>query len=92
MDRSAYLNELGTYIVVFMYWKKDTKVERMRRWAKEKNDKKKKQLIGVKGLFKNFATELEQGLKDGTPRVDQSKKSRSRSSGAPSPQSGGAPA
>jgi len=92
MDRTAFLTEQGTQIVVFMYWKKDTKVERMRRWAKEKNDKKKKQLIGVKGLFKNFATELEQGLKDGTPRVDQSKKSRSRSSGAPSPQSGGAPA
>jgi len=91
MDRSAYLNELGTYIVVFMYWKKDTKVERMRRWAKEKNDKKKKQLVGVKGLFKNFATELEQGLKDGTPRTDASKR-KGKSSGAPSPKSGGQPA
>jgi len=91
MDRSAYLSELGAQIVVFMYWKKDTKVERMRRWAKEKNDKKKKQLVGVKGLFKNFATELEQGLKDGTPRTDASKR-KGKSSGAPSPKSGGQPA
>jgi len=41
---------------------------------KEKNEKRKQQLNGVKGLFKNFAAELETGLKQGTPRVEVKKK------------------
>jgi len=70
MGRAAELQEENTMIVYFWYWKREAKVERMRRYARDKNTKKKQQLIGVKGLFKNFASELEQGLKDGTPRVD----------------------
>jgi len=70
MDRAAQATEDSTTIVIFWYWKREVKVERMRRFARDKNTKKKQQLIGVKGLFKNFANELEAGLKDGTPRVD----------------------
>merc|ERR1711943_64962 len=69
MDRAAAAAEMSTLIVIFWYWKRETKVERMRRYARDKNTKKKQQLIGVKGLFKNFASELEAGLKYGTPRV-----------------------
>jgi len=69
MERSAAATETSTLLVIFWYWKRETKVERMRRYARDKNTKKKQQLIGVKGLFKNFANELESGLKDGTPRV-----------------------
>merc|ERR1712093_903372 len=68
MDRSAAATEMSTLIVIFWYWKRETRVERMKRYARDKNNKKKQQLIGVKGLFKNFANELEAGLKDGTPR------------------------
>merc|ERR1719359_1503991 len=64
MDRAAELTETSTLIVIFQYWKREAKVERMRRYARDKNTKKKQQLIGVKGLFKNFANELEAGLKD----------------------------
>merc|ERR1719390_35214 len=83
MDRAAAAAEQSTLIVIFWYWKRETKVERMRRYARDKNTKKKQQLIGVKGLFKNFANELEAGLKDGTPRAEgvvQKKRS-----GRPSP-------
>merc|ERR1711871_1592461 len=76
MSRSAELTELGTYTVIFKLWLKEVKVERMRRWAKDKNIKKKNQLLGVKGLFRNFANELEAGLKEGTPRVDTIKKKK----------------
>merc|ERR1711959_584823 len=69
MDRAAAATDNSTLIVIFWYWKRETKVERMKRYARDKNQKKKQQLIGVKGLFKNFANELEAGLKDGTPRT-----------------------
>mmetsp|Transcript_37372 Transcript_37372/g.59887 ORF Transcript_37372/g.59887 Transcript_37372/m.59887 type:complete len:529 (+) Transcript_37372:104-1690(+) len=82
MDRAAELTEQGALIVIFKLWLKEVKVERMRRWAKDKNVKKKNQLLGVKGLFRNFANELEAGLKEGTPRVDPKKKH-----GYPSPKS-----
>jgi hypothetical protein len=69
MDRSAAATEMSSLIVIFWYWKRETRVERMRRYAKDKNLKKKQQLVGVKGLFKNFANELEAGLQGGTPRA-----------------------
>merc|ERR1711988_775021 len=80
MDRSAEAAENNVLILFFWYWKREVKTARMTRYAKEKNSKKKQQLIGVKGLFKNFANELEAGLKEGTPRVDAgaSKKRSSR--------------
>mmetsp|Transcript_16886 Transcript_16886/g.31472 ORF Transcript_16886/g.31472 Transcript_16886/m.31472 type:complete len:514 (+) Transcript_16886:107-1648(+) len=78
MDRTAFLQTQSTEIAVFSYWKKYVKVERMIRYARQKNETKKKQLAGVKGLFKNFASELESGLKDVTPRVDK----KSRQAGA----------
>lgn len=85
MDRAAEAAELATTIIMFAYWKRETKVTRMKQYAKEKNHKKKQQLVGVKGLFRNFANELETGLKDGTPRVDISKIKEKRSSRNPSP-------
>merc|ERR1711998_232744 len=77
MDRAAQAQDDNTMIVIFWYWKRETRVERMKRYAKDKNNKKKQQLLGVKGLFKNFANELEQGLKEGTPRVGDAGASRS---------------
>jgi len=71
MERATQVADLGWYITIFYYWLREARVERMRRYAKERNYKKKQQLAGVKGLFRNFAGELEAGLKDGTPRVDQ---------------------
>lgn len=92
MDRAAEAADMSQYIVIFCYWKREYKTERMRRYARDKNTKKKQQLIGVKGLFKNFANELEAGLKDGTPRPSPQAQTKKRSgratsvgSGAPSP-------
>eukprot|EP00747_Dinoflagellata_sp_TGD_P163974 gnl/TRDRNA2_/TRDRNA2_183279_c0_seq1.p1 gnl/TRDRNA2_/TRDRNA2_183279_c0~~gnl/TRDRNA2_/TRDRNA2_183279_c0_seq1.p1 ORF type:complete len:543 (-),score=152.58 gnl/TRDRNA2_/TRDRNA2_183279_c0_seq1:128-1756(-) len=74
-------------LVVWMPWKKIAKLERIRRNGKEKNERRKKQLNGVKGLFKNFATELEQSIKEGTPRESSTgtpgKKGKSRAVGSP---------
>lgn len=66
----AVLAEQELIIFCMCHWKRETKVERMRRYGKEKNEKRKKDLIGVKGLFKSFANELETSLKQGTPRIE----------------------
>lgn len=93
MDRAAEATDTATYIIMFWHWKREYKTQRMIRYARDKNAKKKNQLIGVKGLFKNFANELEAGLKEGTPRPSpqaaQMKKRSGRGasvgSGEPSP-------
>merc|ERR1712146_377182 len=61
MDRAAQAQDDNTMIVIFWYWKRETRVERMKRYAKDKNNKKKQQLVGVKGLFKNSPTSWRQG-------------------------------
>eukprot|EP00416_Gambierdiscus_australes_P046652 CAMPEP_0171101086 /NCGR_PEP_ID=MMETSP0766_2-20121228/53954_1 /TAXON_ID=439317 /ORGANISM="Gambierdiscus australes, Strain CAWD 149" /LENGTH=536 /DNA_ID=CAMNT_0011561045 /DNA_START=62 /DNA_END=1672 /DNA_ORIENTATION=- len=69
-ERVAFLQNQAILIYTFSYWKGECRCERMRRYGKEKNNKRKQELIGVKGLFKNFANELETSLKEGTPRVE----------------------
>jgi len=69
-QRLALVMDGGAIIATFAVWKKEARIDRMRRYGREKNRKKKEQLAGVKGLFKTFAGELELGLKDGTPRVE----------------------
>merc|ERR1711959_337452 len=72
-ERAALLQDEQVYLIIMLYWKRHVKCERMRAYAKERNNKKKQQLLGVKGLFKNFANELESGLKQGTPLPSQSR-------------------
>jgi len=47
----------------FSYWAMDTKLERIMRHYSNKMESKKHQLQSVQHLFKNFATQLDQGLK-----------------------------
>merc|ERR1711959_881248 len=91
MDRAAEAAELATTIIIFAHWKRETKVTRMKQYAKEKNAKKKQQLVGVKGLFRNFANELETGLKDGTPRAVENTRSKKRSDRPQVAEDGGYP-
>lgn len=70
MQRAAIVLEGGSLLITFSGWKREAKVERMKKLGREKTKKKKDQLLGVKGLFKNFASELETGLKETTPRPE----------------------
>eukprot|EP00440_Ansanella_granifera_P022231 gb/GFBE01024151.1/.p1 GENE.gb/GFBE01024151.1/~~gb/GFBE01024151.1/.p1 ORF type:complete len:526 (+),score=178.41 gb/GFBE01024151.1/:1-1578(+) len=74
-ERAAQLQDMETLMYVFCIWKRETKVERMRRYGKEKNERRKKDLIGVKGLFRTFANDLESSLKQGTPRIEAARRS-----------------
>merc|ERR1711904_101850 len=76
MQRAAKAQDISIQLVIYMYWKKEALVQRMRRYGKEKNTKRKEQLQGVKGLFKNFANELDGSLKAGTPRLEPKRKGR----------------
>jgi len=67
------------FLAIFSLWKREWKCERLKRYGQEKNMRRKQELIGVKGLFKNFASELETSLKEGTPRDAKSSKKRSGS-------------
>mmetsp|Transcript_69159 Transcript_69159/g.202985 ORF Transcript_69159/g.202985 Transcript_69159/m.202985 type:complete len:534 (-) Transcript_69159:185-1786(-) len=78
-EKNAWLQDQQLILALFNMWKREWKMETMRRYGKEKNDKRKKELIGVKGLFKDFASSLETTLQQGTPRVEDGKaKSRTR--------------
>lgn len=70
MERMQFTLDTVLLLMLFSNWKRDTKLDCMKRYGQAKNDQRKVQLKNVKGLFKNFANELETGLKEGTPRVD----------------------
>merc|ERR1711988_1808223 len=87
MQRAAEAQDIAAVLVIFMNWKKEAKVQAMRRYGKEKNTKRKEQLQGVKGLFKNFANELDGSLKAGTPRIEPKRKGRATSTPPKDPNS-----
>merc|ERR1712070_663077 len=55
--------DLNLMLKMFSAWATDTKLERIMRHYNSKMDSKKQQLSSVQHLFKNFATQLDQGLK-----------------------------
>jgi len=75
-QRIAWLQEQMMELAIFTLWKREWKCERLKRYGQEKNMRRKQELIGVKGLFKNFASELETSLKEGTPRDAKALKNR----------------
>jgi len=70
MQKYAEAQDLAVQLAPFHYWKREAKIEGMRRHGQNKDGKRKEQLAGVKTLFKDFASELDAGLKAGTPRVE----------------------
>jgi len=87
-EKTAFLQDMQLQIYAMCQWKKDAKVERIRRLGKEKDAKRKKELVGVKGMFKNFASELETSLQSGTPRVDLKPKRQSPTNASPALEEG----
>merc|ERR1719240_619058 len=63
MSRVNEQMDLNLMLKHFSAWATDTKLERIMRHYSAKMDSKKQQLQSVQVLFKNFATQLDQGLK-----------------------------
>merc|ERR1712025_268574 len=63
MGRVNEQTDLNCLLRCFCFWACDAKLERIMRHYNSKMDSKKQQLQSVQHLFKNFATQLDQGLK-----------------------------
>merc|ERR1719293_294060 len=62
-ERQVYFQDMGIVIQAWGAWKLDTRTEQKLRFYTGKIDAKRKQLLGVQEMFRNFANELEGGLK-----------------------------
>merc|ERR1719160_1699518 len=77
MGRVNEQMELNCLLRHFSMWAMDTKMERIMRYYNSKMEGKKHQLQSVQSLFKNFAQQLDQGLKaDADSARDSRRKSR----------------
>merc|ERR1711988_532297 len=67
-QKATAIKEYGLINHSMLLWIEVTKMERMLRYYQGRIDGKKTQLQGLQTMFRNFATQLETGLKEGTPR------------------------
>jgi hypothetical protein len=65
--RAAALLDVETFIFFFSFWKREVKVDLMRRYGEKKVRDQKDSLVKVKGAVKGFAMDLDSTLKQGTP-------------------------
>merc|ERR1740138_146511 len=63
MDKAAYYSNQLTIIRCWGAWKSDTKIMSVHRAYHHRVEAKRNQLLGVQQMFRNFASELESGLK-----------------------------
>jgi hypothetical protein len=82
MGRVNEQMDLNAMLKHFSAWATDTKLERIMRHYNSKMDNKKQQLQSVQHLFKNFATQLDQGLKgEGDSARDSSSRRKAKDDG-----------
>merc|ERR1711904_361982 len=77
-QKATAVKEYGLLNHSLCLWSEYCKVERLLRYYSNRMDGKKHQLQGLQTMFRNFATQLESGLKDGTPRDAASIKNGSK--------------
>merc|ERR1712159_661444 len=58
----------GLLIHGFVLWQMDTKMERVMRYYTNRMETRKNQLGHIQLMFGQFATQLEKGIREGTPR------------------------
>jgi len=67
-EKATAIKAYGLINHAMLLWIEVTKVERMLRYYQNRVEGKKQQLQGLQGMFRNFANQLETGLKETTPR------------------------
>merc|ERR1719146_277275 len=67
-QKATAVKEYGLLNYSILLWTEYCKVERLLRYYSTRMDGKKHQLQGLQTMFRNFANQLETGLKEGTPR------------------------
>merc|ERR1711904_721082 len=79
-QKATAVKEYGLLNHSLCLWSEFCKVERLLRYYSNRMEGKKHQLQGLQTMFRNFATQLETGLKEGTPRDAAAVKDRKSSS------------
>merc|ERR1719387_2946546 len=77
-EKATAVKEYGLLNHSMLLWCEFCKVERLLRYYSNRIEGKKHQLSGLQTMFRTFATQLESGLKDGTPRDAASIKNGSK--------------
>merc|ERR1711977_299289 len=70
-EKATAVKEYGLLNHSILLWTEFCRVERLLRYYQNRVEHKKHQLQGLQSMFRNFASQLETGLKEGTPRTDQ---------------------
>jgi len=78
-QKATAVKEYGLLNHSMCLWSEFCKVERLLRYYSNRVEGKKHQLQGLQTMFKNFASQLESGLKEGTPRDSAAIKNGSKS-------------
>merc|ERR1719388_656966 len=78
-EKATAVKEYGLLNHSMCLWAEYCKVERLLRYYSNRVEGKKHQLQGLQTMFKNFASQLESGLKEGTPRDSAAIKNGSKS-------------
>jgi len=68
LEKRAILQDNSILITVLGFWKREARLGRLRRIERERHSKRKQDLASVKGMFQNFAGDLDATLMQGTPR------------------------
>merc|ERR1719506_576707 len=77
-QKATAVKEYGLLNHSICLWSEFCKVERLLRYYSNRMEGKKHQLQGLQTMFRSFATQLETGLKEGTPREAVSDKKGSK--------------
>merc|ERR1719454_1490633 len=78
-QKATAVKEYGLLNHSICLWTEFCKVERLLRYYQNRVEGKKHQLQGLQTMFRTFATQLESGLKEGTPRDSAAIKNGSKS-------------
>merc|ERR1712025_364414 len=81
-EKATAVKEYGLVNHAMLLWADVTKTERLLRYYNNRVEHKKHQLQGLQSMFRNFANQLETGLKEGTPRSDAAIKDKRSSAGS----------
>merc|ERR1712093_368435 len=69
-EKATYVKNYGLINHAMLLWQDVSATGRLLRYYNNRVEHKKHQLQGLQTMFRNFATQLETGLKEGTPRSD----------------------
>merc|ERR1719235_1356246 len=77
-EKATAVKEYGLVLHAWLLWTDLTKTERLLRYYSTRVEHKKHQLQGLQTMFRSFASQLETGLREGTPRAEIPDKKGSR--------------